>query len=499
MTELIIDNLAGGGGASAGMTLGSLFDGIGGFPLAARMCGITPVWASETEPSCIEITKRHFPDMKHLGSVTDISGAEIPPVDIITFGSPCQDLSVAGKREGLDGERSGLFTEAVRIIKEMREATNGIYPAYAVWENVPGAYSSHKGEDFRRVLEALAESEIPMPRSRKWAESGVVGVQDRELAWRTFDAQYWGVPQRRKRIYLVVDFRSRRAKEILFKPESLLGYTPQGGKEGQEAPSAAGGCAKSAGFIDRAPAEAGSIGFQKEMCPTLRAGLLPAVMCAGFSGQNSITAASVDYLPECSPCMRAGAVPDCLQGVFEMSHADEALRRTEGGICPTLQSRMGTGGNQVPCVFDKAYAIGNGQADNTGLHELAGALNCMHDQQAVIAIDRAAFNQGENALYDFEISDKGIASTLVSRGPSAVCRFLCTLTRWIVRRLTPRECERLQGFPDDWTGYGADMRELKDSPRYRALGNSIAIPCAVRVFRGIVAEALPEMCGGNKI
>lgn len=507
------------------MTLGSLFDGIAGFPLAASYCGIETLWASEIEPHCVEITKRHFPLMEHLGSVTDINGAEIPPVDIITFGSPCQDLSVAGKQKGLSGERSGLFMEAVRIIKEMRIATNGRYPTYAIWENVPGAFSSNKGGDFRRVLEALAESEIPIPKSRKWARSGMARLLDREIAWRTIDAQYWGVPQRRKRIYLVVSFGSRSAGEILFKPESLLGYTPQSGKARQEAPAAVRSCVKSAGFIDRAPAEAGSIGYQEEMCPTLRAGLLPAVMCAGFSGQNSITA-TPEYYSECAPCLRTGVTPNCLQGVFEMSHADEVLRQTDGGICPTLQSRMGTGGNQVPLVFDKsyciagnivdrsetagangigvkedcsytlntvdrhavAYCIGNGQADGTGLHEVAATLNCMHDQQAVIyAIDRAAFNQGENAKYDFLIDDSGKNSTLTAKGPSAVCHYIARLFRWVVRRLTPRECERLQGFPDDWTRFDTAGNEIKDCHRYKAIGNSIAIPCAVRVFRGIEA------------
>lgn len=435
------------------MTLGSLFDGIGGFPLAAQHCGIEPLWASEIEPSCIEITRRHFPSMIHLGSVTDINGADIPPVDIISFGSPCQDLSIAGKQAGLDGERSGLFLEAVRIIREMRYATDGRYPAYAIWENVPGAYSSNKGEDFRRVIEALTESKIPVPKPGKWAESGLVRLSDREIAWRTFNAQYWGVPQRRKRIYLVADFRGRSAGEILFKPESLLGYTPQGGKEGQEAPSAAGSCVES----------------------------------AGFSGQNSVTA-TPEFYPECTPCLRAGVTPDCLQGVFEMSHANEGLRKTDGGICPTLQSRMGTGGNQVPFVVDTtlvlndqggssisvetdisptlraeahqhqpivlqaaAYTIGNGQANDTKLHSIPGALNCMHDQQAVIC------RTGHHSL------------------------------RWIARRLTPRECERLQGFPDDWTRYDTQDNEIKDSPRYRALGNSIAVPCAVRVFRGILS------------
>lgn len=508
------------------MTLGSLFDGIAGFPLAAQSCGIEPLWASEIEPTCIEITKRHFPNMTHLGSVTDINGADIAPVDIISFGSPCQDLSIAGKQTGLDGERSGLFLEAVRIIKEMRCATGGVYPAYAIWENVPGAFSSNKGDDFRRVIEALAESDIPMPESRRWAKSGLVRLRDREIAWRTIDAQYWGVPQRRKRIYLVVGFGGRSAGEILFKPESLLGYTPQGRAEGQKVPGAVGGCIKSAGFIDRAPAGAGSVGYQEEMCPTLRAGLLPSVVCAGFSGQNSVTA-TPEYYPECAPCLRAGVVPDCLQGVFEMSHANEVLRKTEGNICPTLQSRMGTGGNQVPIVFDKsyciagnivdrsetagangvgvkkdcsytlntvdrhavAYYIGNGQVDGTALHEIAGTLNCMHDQQAVIyALDRAAFNQGENAKYDFTVDDNGINSTLTAKGPSAVCHYIAQLFRWVVRRLTPRECERLQGFPDDWTRYDTRGNEIKDCHRYKALGNSIAIPCAIRVFRGIVSN-----------
>lgn len=480
--------------SSSKLTLGSLFDGIGGFPLAASRCGIEPVWASEIEPHCIEITKRQFPKIQHLGSVTDIHGYDIPPVDIISFGSPCQDLSVAGKQTGLDGERSGLFLEAVRIIKEMRCATNGIYPAYAIWENVPGAFSSNKGGDFRRVLEALAESEIPMPKSRKWARSGMVRLLDREIAWRTIDAQYWGVPQRRKRIYLVVSFGSRSAGKILFKPESLLGYTPQSGKARQEAPAAARSCVKSAGFSDNMGAKAGNIGYQEEICPTLRAGNTPAVLCAGFSGQNSITA-TPEYYPECAPCLRTGVTPNCLQGVFEMSHANEVLRQTDGGICPTLQSRMGTGGNQVPMVFDKAYCIAGNIVDRS---ETAGAngvgvkedcsymLNTVDRHAIVYALDRAAFNQGENAKYDFLIDDSGKNSTLTAKGPSAVCHYIARLFRWVVRRLTPRECERLQGFPDDWTRYDTRGNEISDCHRYQALGNTIAIPCAVRVFEGIL-------------
>lgn len=436
------------------MTLGSLFDGIGGFPLAASRYGITPVWASEIEPIPVSITKRHFPNMKHLGDITMVDGGKIEPVDIITFGSPCQDLSVAGKQTGLDGSRSSLFYEAVRIIKEMRKATNGNYPKYAVWENVPGAFSSHRGEDFRRVLSALTESEISIPKSGKWADSGVVRASDRAVAWRSLDARYWGVPQRRKRIYLVVSFGNTSAEEILFKPESLYGYTPQSGASREGVAATVDSGVESADFIGTASPTAGGIGYEKETAPALRASILP----------------------------------NCLQGVYEMSHPNEGLRECEDNIAPTLQARMGTGGNQIPLVVDVAYSIGNGQRDNTGLHDIAGALNCMHNPQSVVyTLDRAAFNQGENAKYDFEISDKGIVSTLVARGASAMCSFDDFIKRWIVRRFTPKECERLQGFPDDWTKYRDDGKEIKDTPRYKALGNSIAIPCAERVFRGIVS------------
>ena len=207
--------------------LGSLFDGSGGFPLAASLCGIEPVWASEIEPYPIAVTRSRFPHMKHLGDISKINGAEMEPVDIITFGSPCQDLSVAGKRAGLKHEangdeettRSGLFMEAVRIIREMREATNGEYPRFALWENVPGAFSSNKGEDFRIVLEELikivepraAMPEVP-PKGWSYADSYI--GDGWSLAYRVFDAQYWGVPQRRRRIHLIADFRGECAREV---------------------------------------------------------------------------------------------------------------------------------------------------------------------------------------------------------------------------------------------------------------------------------------------
>lgn len=236
------------------ITLGSLFDGSGGFPLAGAMNGAVPLWAAEIEPYPISVTRERFPQMRHLGSVTEIKGDEIPPVDIITFGSPCQDMSVAGKRAGMqhaakgdeDTTRSGLFYEAIRIIREMREATNGKYPTFAVWENVPGAFSSNRGEDFRCVLQELTqisgkEVSIPQPAKGKWHPAGEIVGDGFSIAWRILDAQYWGVPQRRKRIYLVADFADERAGHILFERESLSGNPEPGETERQETASDAGG------------------------------------------------------------------------------------------------------------------------------------------------------------------------------------------------------------------------------------------------------------------
>ncbi|WP_245799686.1 DNA cytosine methyltransferase [Virgibacillus proomii] len=206
------------------LTLGSLFDGIGVFPLAASRYEIQPIWASEIEKAPISITKRHFPNMHHLGDITKVNGGEIPPVHIITFGSPCQNLSNIGKREGLTGSQSSLFYHAIRIIEEMWCATNGTYPVITVWENVMGAFSSNNRLDFKAVLESFANTEIPMPDSQFWANAEMVRGNDVDVAWRLLDAQYWGRPtlaQRRRRIFLVADFGGTRATEILFKGRDL--------------------------------------------------------------------------------------------------------------------------------------------------------------------------------------------------------------------------------------------------------------------------------------
>lgn len=203
--------------------LGSLFDGIGGFTLSALKNGMTPVWASEIDEKCIELTTKKFPTIKHIGSVCDIVASNIEPVDIITFGSPCQNLSMAGNRKGFNGEQSVLFLEAIRIIDEMREITNGEYPKIIIWENVTGAFTSNSGEDFKTVLEEVTKSKIPMPKSSKWANAGMVGSHRCNVEWRVFDSEYWGVPQCRERIFLVADFTKRSRGKILFERQGFDG------------------------------------------------------------------------------------------------------------------------------------------------------------------------------------------------------------------------------------------------------------------------------------
>ena len=261
------------------LTLGSLFDGIGGFPYAASFYGIRPLWASEIVPECVSVTKKHFPDMEHVGDITKLHGGALPPVDIITFGSPCQDLSVAsGKRLGLAGERSGLFLEAIRIIREMQEATNGEYPKFALWENVPGALSSSSRRDFKAVLEAFTDAEVPMPGSGRWANAGMVRGRGADLAWCVYDAQYFGTAQRRRRIFLIADFRGERSGEILFVPKSLSGYFAAGGTPRQGPAAYAQSGAGTAG--------AGIDGYNAQMTGHVAATL--GTNCGMSTGRNGV-------------------------------------------------------------------------------------------------------------------------------------------------------------------------------------------------------------------
>ena len=499
------------------LTMGSLFDGAGTMPFAAMLCGIKPVWSSEIEKFPCEVTKRRFPDVKQLGDVTKINGAEIEPVDIITFGSPCQDLSVAGTRAGLKGERSGLFMEAVRIIKEMRNATrNGadepVRPRYAVWENVPGAYSSNGGEDFRAVLEELCriaddEVSIPRPPQGRWGGAGAIMGDGYSVAWRTLDAQYWGVPQRRRRIWLVADFGGESAPEILFKREGLSRRFEESRKTWEGVAETAEGSVGGASVWD---------------CRGNGDGRTAATLTGDH--QNRVT----DYTS-----IICGVGFNYLQGSKARSIAFRE------NAAPTIRATSRTA---------VVYAIGNGQADGTGLHEKVGSLNCMHDAQAVIAIDRAAFNQGKNAKYHIGINEDGVAQTVVSKGPGSVfclqgngidradtagCNgkgvkanvayTLNTIDRHAVcagfqpwnsatakgvtynedlaptlqskkeaavhcdkkiRRLTPTECARLQGMPSWWC---ADIPH-SDSAEYKMWGNGMALPNALYVMEGFAGK-----------
>ena len=313
--------------SKSGLTLGSLFDGSGGFPLGGLLSGIQPVWASEVEPFPIRVTTKRLPFMKHYGDVSKMNGGEIEPVDIITFGSPCQDLSIAGKRAGIhEGERSNLFFQAIRIIREMREKTNGQYPRYCVWENVPGAFSSNRGDDFKAVLEAVSGVkeegiEVPAPADHRWPKADVYLGDGWSVAYRVLDAQYWGVPQRRARIYLVADFAGGSAGEILFKSEGVSGYTPQGFRAWQ---GTAGGAEEGTGEAGGRPDDRGGIlcvntqgnsgvGITEEKSLALVAqdhGNHPAVLqSAGFSTEHSAQSRSIGYEEEMSPTLRAGVVP----------------------------------------------------------------------------------------------------------------------------------------------------------------------------------------------
>lgn len=555
------------------ITLGSLFDGSGGFPLAGVLNGIEPVWASEIEPYPLKVTAARFPCMKQLGDVTKIDGAGIEAVDVITFGSPCQDLSVAGKQTGIhEGKRSSLFFEAVRIINEMRGITNGKYPRFAVWENVPGAFSSNKGEDFRAVLQALCEiaepgAFVPEPPKGKWAKAGCIVGDGYSIAWRVYDAQYWGVPQRRKRIYLVADFGSERAGEILFECEGVCGDSAQGreAREGttDDATGSAGrrdrvkclnpwDCQSKRQYtingayttLDAGNAQGGQAhgicyaldamssnsmksnnphsGFHEEnVAKTLQAiGVDPTCNQGGnviveqvgaFIGGQGIKAGSIGYSEQVSPTLKSvlsggNAVPDVVYqntcvGWWNEGYVAETLRTPYSkdstntniaiydcrgdGNGRTVPNLTGDHENRVTdytaiCLYGNgidradtarcngcgwrlgeaytlntidrhAVCVGNGQMHQTELGEKTGALNCLHDQQAVIH----------------------------SAKPPR---------RYIVRRLTPLECCRLQGFPDWWE----DGANGSDSARYKMWGNGIALPCAVDVLRRLVKELTNE-------
>lgn len=566
------------------LTLGSLFDGSGGFPLGGLISGITPVWASEIEPFPIRVTTKRLPFIKHYGDISTMDGSKIEPVDIITFGSPCQDLSIAGKRDGLDGKRSSLFYEAIRIVKEMRCATDGKKPRYIVWENVPGAFSSNKGEDFRCVLEGIChikDETLSVPKIDKWKQAGTIVGDHFSLAWRVLDAQYWGVPQRRKRIFLVADFAGGGAGEILFKSEGLSGYSKKSIRSWQGTAS---------NFAD-------SIGATGTIC------------------LNDQGGERMDVTTDITCTLRAKSNhPPCIidSAVFD-NHGKDTRFTGPIDVAPTISATYGTGGNNQPFVVEnsKTYDVrftsegtvnarsnvyesdtartidtsGNapdsnqggiavvesyglqgsmiGRADKNGPQgdgvneELSFTLNTVDKHAVVYAIDRESFNCGQNYARNLGITEDGINSTLKAQGPSAVATSTYSSSKasfftdakeelantlvatdykdpplindndgidYTVRRLTPTECARLQGFPDWWcsdlgienptmddlrtwydifethrkvTGSYSKAKTLKqiskwlknphsDSAEYKMWGNGVALPNVCFVLSGIV-------------
>lgn len=527
--------------------LGSLFDGSGGFPLAGTLCGIEPVWASEVKPYPIAVTRSRFPNMTHLGDISKINGADIEPVDVITFGSPCQDLSVAGKRAGLkhaangdeDTTRSGLFMEAVRIIKEMRRATNGQYPRFALWENVPGAFSSNKGEDFRVVCEEIIKvvepsaSMPPVPQNG-WNYADSYRGDGWSLAYRVFDAQYWGVPQRRRRVYLVADFGGGRAQEILFEREGLRGYFTEGATPWQATPAHAERCP---GADDR-EGEGGNCltpwDYQTKRCYGSDGsdGIWPTLSAGENSGQNQQSV--LVPISEGDGGRGLDAVEP--RYVFE-NHGQDSRYKGPLDVCPMLPAQLGTGGNNQPLVLEpfcrSARARFKGDAETWIPAKVANTLNTF-DQGEVRAcelgvagapvfclqgsmIGRTDKNgpQGSGVNIDIAFTQNATDRPAVAYGRPA---------HYIVRRLTPTECARLQGFADCWgwiekkktfteeecrfwlevrntfaviNGRGVKEYTQKqmltwynklhnDGAEYELWGNGIALPTALYCMQGIV-------------
>ena len=516
------------------LRLGSLFDGSGGFPLGGLLAEITPVWASEIEPFPIRVTTRRLPAMKHLGDISAINGANIEPVDIITFGSPCTDMSIAGKRAGLDGAQSSLFYQAIRIIKEMRCATNGRYPRWICWENVVGAFSSNRGFDFKAVLDAVIGiiepgAEVPMPAKGHWPSADLYMGDGWSVAYRTFDSQYWGIPQRRRRIYLVGNLGGRCAGRVLFESEGLSGYSAEGFRSWKRAagdPAAGPGAAGGICLNDQGGSR---MDVSMKATGTLRAeshGHPPCVMAAGFCTEHSAASRSVGYGEERSPTLRAGVVP---AAVYE-NHSQDTRYTGPLETAPTVSATYGTGGNNQPFVvglrtYDVRFTSEGTKNARQNVYETNTARtidtggNPPDSNQGGVAVVASP------ATYALSVCGSPNASreqapTLLARDfkdPTAVNR------KHTVRRLTPTECAKLQGFPAWWcagletpepteediafwsevwethrriTGTAAKpktrnqiVRWLKsphsDSAEYKMWGNGVSLPIVFFVMAGI--------------
>lgn len=479
--------------------------------------------------------------MKHLGNIAQITGDTIAPVNVIIGGSPCQDLSIAGKRAGLAGERSGLFTEQIRIVKEMRKKHGTDYPRFMVWENVPGALSSNKGEDFRIVLEetariAEADAVIPGPPKGKWKNSGCIMGDGWSIAWRILDAQFWGVPQRRRRIALVADFGGESAPEILFERKGVSGNFEENGKETKGAAGNAEKCPDQAVYdargngggmiaptltgdhqnrvtdytaiciqgncVDRPnSASCNGKGWKKDTSYTLNTVDRHAVMCMAHGQANA------EILRNLSPTLNCDHEQPIVMSVHQNGDGEVRV----GEVANTLNTNSNASGRNAPVIFENnryaEYRQGVGTLKSLGGDCGRGSENlcisCLtgwdrqarrvysdqgimpalsarevsgQNQQAILTKGTVAGFNGHKSITGSIQYREDVAPTLESNMPSNI------LKEMFVRRLTPLECERLQGFPDGWTDIGdyidskGRKKHTSDTARYRALGNSIALP-----------------------
>ncbi len=494
------------------LTLGSLFDGSGTFPMMAMLSGIVPVWKSEIEPFPIAVIEKRLPFVKHLGDINSINGAEIEPVDIITFGSPCTDLSVAGKRQGLNAERSGLFFQAIRIIKEMRGATNGKYPRFAVWENVTGAFSSNGGEDFRCVLEEFCKiknADLSVPKPEKWTKAGEIMGEKFSVAYRTFDAQYWGVPQRRMRVYLVADFDGGCASKILFESEGVSGYSAESFRAWQETAQSFGNCSEETGSglmfenhsqdtrytgpLEVAQTVSATYGTGGNNQPfVVESAVVPATLkirCGGGSGgKGALIQRNKSATLSCNNDQTL-FVPKAygICGKYSNSMLSD---NPNSGFYEAETSRTIDTSNQSPCKNQGGMVVVEGNGSRPSHHgdgykesETMYTLNCTENHAVSYGIGRPAMNQGYNARFSFQIEEEK-SPTIVASGAGGIAHPKYSTSKnshhtvaekekantlvasdykdppvvndstpeieYIVRRLTPQECALLQGMPTWW-------------------------------------------------
>lgn len=494
------------------LTLGSLFDGSGTFPMMAMLSGIVPVWKSEIEPFPIAVTEKRLPFVKHLGDINSVNGAEIEPVDIVTFGSPCTDLSVAGKRQGLNAERSGLFFQAIRIIKEMRGATNGKYPRFAVWENVTGAFSSNGGEDFRCVLEELCkikDADLSVPKPEKWTKSGEIMGENFSVAYRTFDAQYWGVPQRRMRVYLVADFEGGCASKILFESEGVSGYSAESFRAWQETSQSFGNCSEETGSglmfenhsqdtrytgpLNVAQTVSATYGTGGNNQPfVVESSVVPATLkirCGhGNGGRGALIQKNKSATLSCNNDQTL-FVPKAY-GICGKYSNSMLSNNPNSGFYEADTSRTIDTSNQSPCKNQGGMVVVEGNGSRPSHHgdgykesETMYTLNCVETHAISYGIGRPAMNQGYNARFSFQVEEEK-SPTIVASGAGGIAHPKYSTSKnshhtvaekekantlvasdykdppvvndstpeieYIVRRLTPQECALLQGMPTWW-------------------------------------------------